>query len=412
MSEIKILHLSAADEYSGAGKAALLTHNSLLENKIESRILFLKSNLKGKFIYSFHRTNLFSRILRLFTSFLDRVYLFKYRRRRSDLFSPGKHGLSLKNNELLVWADVIHIHWANHGFVSLSEISHWNKPVIWTMRDMWAFTGGCHYTIDCNNYLNSCGKCPLLGSDNSFDLSYKMLNIKKEALNNSKILWVTISNWMKEKAELSSIFENKDINVIYSGVSARKFVLGDRAKLRNKYNFHDNKQYILIGAANLTELYKGYQFVIEAINKLPLEIEIITFGSKTIKDGDIKHRVHHFGIVAENILQELFSIANLFLGPSIAEAFGKTFLEAQLCGCPVVCFSNTGPSEIIQHRITGYISKFKDNEDLLNGILFCLNNRFDSSLIRMKSLEKFEIQQIVKQYINLYEKCHLDWSNN
>ncbi len=412
MKRIKVLHLSAADEYSGAGKAALMTHNFLLENKFESRILFLKSNRVGKSIYSFHRTHFINKFLRLFTSFLDRVSLLRYYKRRGELFSPGIHGLKLRKNKHLIWADVIHVHWANHGFISLSEISDWRKPVIWTMRDMWTFTGGCHYTMQCNKYLKSCGKCPLLGSNHNHDLSYRTLTIKKEKFQNSKILWVAISNWIKKKAELSSILEGKDIKVVYSGVSGREFNLGDKVKLRNEYNLCLDKRYILIGATNLTETYKGYQFAVEAINKLPIDIELITFGSKSFNCGDIRHQFHHFGIVSEVVLRDLFSIADLFLGPSIAEAFGKTFLEAQLCGCPVVCFSNTGPAEIIQHKITGYISNFKDSNDLLNGILYCLETKFNSTLIREAALEKFEIQKVVQQYIVLYEKSYLDWSSN
>ena len=37
--------------------------------------------------------------------------------------------------------DIIHIHWINQGFISLKSLSNIKKPTIWTMRDMWAFTG-------------------------------------------------------------------------------------------------------------------------------------------------------------------------------------------------------------------------------------------------------------------------------
>jgi hypothetical protein len=46
------------------------------------------------------------------------------------------------------------------------------KPIVWTFRDMWPMTGGCHYTLSCNNYKKTCGNCPQLNSNEKHDLSY------------------------------------------------------------------------------------------------------------------------------------------------------------------------------------------------------------------------------------------------
>jgi hypothetical protein len=62
-------------------------------------------------------------------------------------------------------ADVIHLHWVNQGFLSLKNIyqlSALGKPIVWTLHDMWAFTGGCHYSSDCVRFKEVCGFCPYL----------------------------------------------------------------------------------------------------------------------------------------------------------------------------------------------------------------------------------------------------------
>ena len=105
------------------------------------------------------------------------------------------------------------------------------------------------------------------------------------------------------------------------------------------------------------------------------------------------------------ILYRLYNCADIFLAPSIAEAFGKTFAEAQACGLPVVCFNETGPADIIEHLKSGYLAKFKDEKDLLKGLRFCLKTNFNRNYIGQRARKLFDVQQIIKQYITLYQKC-------
>ena len=106
----------------------------------------------------------------------------------------------------------------------------------------------------------------------------------------------------------------------------------------------------------------------------------------------------------------MYNAADVFIGPSIAEAMGKTFLEAQLSGIPVVCFDKTGPVDIVKHKKTGYIAKYKDDDDLLEGLKFCLNTKMNREFIRKSSVKKFNINTIAKQYIKIYEKSIMDRS--
>ena len=103
-------------------------------------------------------------------------------------------------------------------------------------------------------------------------------------------------------------------------------------------------------------------------------------------------------------MSKLYSAADIFLSTSIAEAFGKTVAEAQSCGLPVVCFNNTGPSEIVEHQKTGFISTFKDEESLELGINYLLQTKLDSIYIRNRAISKFNIDICAKQYFEIYNK--------
>lgn len=409
---MKILHLSAANDSSGAGKATILTHNALLKLGYVSKILFLKSKLRDSEIHSYHNKSFFHKLKRIFFTKFEQFPLLFYSKKNKRIFSPALIGLNLKKENLINWADVIHIHWSNHGFVDITEIVKWNKPIVFTLRDMWAFTGGCHYTFECTNFKNQCGKCPNLGSYKENDLSKLVLKRKIKHLGSAHINWVAISSWMQKKAKESTLLKGKKIPIIYSGVDITIFKIFDKIETRNKLNLPENKTILLFGATDLRERYKGFEYAKTLLNKLNNDFLVITFGSGNFKDNEITQQSIHFGKINTSKLCELYNAADVFIGPSIAEGMGKTFLEAQLCGIPVVCFDKTGPVDIVKHKETGYIAKFKDDYDLLEGLKFCLNTKINREFIRALSVKKFNINTIAKQYIKIYEKSIMDRPHN
>lgn len=399
---MKVLHISAASEFTGAGKATLLTHEELLNKGIDTKVLFQKSNLKEIGVYSFHRGNLFLKSRRfIFTSF-DRLILFFYPKRKF-FFSPGYFGVGLKKHFLIEWADIVHIHWSNQGFINIREIQSWKKPVVWTLRDMWAFTGGCHQSFSCDRYTMRCGHCVALGSVSDRDLSRKMLEIKLATYKELSIKWVAISSWILRQAMNSYVLGTFKIELIHSGVSSESFKVLDKVSLRAKYGFNNYDKIVLIGAGNLRSEYKGFQFVKDVLCEVDQNIFVLTFGADTFRANEVPQVAKHFGFVEGEILIELYNLSDFFFAPSVAEAMGKTILEAQFCGVPVLCFNNTGPADIVEHMSTGYLADFKSLEDLKLGFDLLMMNDWDSDYIRKRSIGLFDISLVADKYINLYQ---------
>jgi len=409
---MRILHLSAANESTGAGKAALLTHKTLIELGYNSKILFLKSSMNQDECYSFHILKPINGIYRLIITQLDSILVKFYFYRERNIFSPGIIGVKLKNNRLVKWADIIHIHWSNHGFINIKEIEEWNKPIIWTLRDMWAFTGGCHYSFDCKKYISRCCACPALGSKAKNDLSTIGFFRKLKVFNETNIKWVAISTWIKNKTKESKILYGQQLELVYSGVSSKDFYPIDKENIRKELNIPIEKKVILIGAGNLREKYKGFQFVLELLNKISNDVIVITFGSVTFLKNEIPQKYFHFGVCNNYKLNMLYNSADVFLGLSIAEAMGKTFVEAQMCGLPVLCFKDTGPEDIVEHKITGFLAKYKEIDDLLKGFNFCLAHNFDKKYINQRAIKLFEIHNVVNRYMEIYEKSIVDRNCN
>lgn len=400
--DMKVLHICSAHSNSGAGIAALNSHKDLIDKQVDSRLLFLTEDLSVERTYCYSN-NFLRRIKRYIVTFLDRLPVLFYNKRSSTLFSPGVIGVSLRYHPLVLWADVVHIHWANHGFVRLSEMKLWNKPVVWTLRDMWALTGGCHQSFECDSFMVNCGKCPSLGSVNDNDLSRFCYNRKRSVFETLDISWVAISTWMQRKALESNIVNTENIHIIPSGVSELEFYIKEGNSLRIHFGFKPNDTIILCGAGNLRSSYKGFRYMVDCLNKLPETYKVLTFGTTTFTDEEISQEFRHVGMVDSDQLVDIYNTSDLFLAPSIAEAMGKTIAEAQLCGLPVVCFENTGPEDIVLHKETGYIAKYKDVKDLCIGVQYCLNTRFDRQAVRNQVKSKFSISSCSLQYISLYE---------
>lgn len=124
--------------------------------------------------------------------FIDRAPLGLYG--GSDgVFSPGWLPESLSKRVDALDPDVLHLNWMGGGFLDVGNIADFDRPIVWTLHDMWPFTGGCHYTADCDGFESSCGSCPSLNSSRTFDLSKATWWWKRRTFRNADITVVSPS---------------------------------------------------------------------------------------------------------------------------------------------------------------------------------------------------------------------------
>src|SRR5580658_2709661 len=81
----------------------------------------------------------------------------KYRKQSEPRFTPALWANPLGVPIERFKPRLMHLHWLGAGVVSLDELARVDVPVIWTLHDAWAFTGGCHYAGTCNGYQRHCG---------------------------------------------------------------------------------------------------------------------------------------------------------------------------------------------------------------------------------------------------------------
>jgi glycosyltransferase involved in cell wall biosynthesis len=248
---IKVLHIIAGDLSGGAARGAHFLHQGLLDCGVESKILIQTSNEYDSNVQAII-TNRFHRIMKIFQRYLDNFLIESYRNRENIIFSTGMVGYDIRKYDVYQWADIIHLHWINNSMINIKLLKKIDKPIVWTMRDMWPMTGGCHLAMECQGYKTSCGYCPQLGSKSRFDLSWYILKRKKRYYP-KKLNLIAVSKWLAECAYSSDLFKGSDVRIIHNGIDTQAFFPIDREIARDLIGLPKHRKIVLVGAMNIHE---------------------------------------------------------------------------------------------------------------------------------------------------------------
>ncbi len=331
------------------------------------------------------------------------------------IFSPQWVPDSLASEVAKINPDVINLHWVCEGYMQIETLAKFNKPVVWTLHDMWAFTGGCHYSENCDRYMNSCGACPQLHSTKDTDISRWIWQRKAQGWQNLDLNLVTPSNWLAQCAKSSSLFKKYPVKVIANGLDAEVYKPLNRPQVRDSLNLPQNKQLVLFGAMQGTDdRWKGFSLLVLALQSLSKsgwqdKIELLVFGSSQPENPiDVGFKTHYLGRLEDESLAKVYAAADVMVVPSRYEAFGQTASEALACGTPVVAFDVTGLKDIVDGQQNGYLAKPYETEDLARGIAWVLEDPDRHQKLcrsaRLKVEEKFTLEVQARAYKNLYEE--------
>ncbi len=394
---MRVAHFFSGNPTSGAASGALNLCKGLIKENINIEIFNdqFDFNIKEKKI--FYKKNNLKNFFSIIRNIKDRSSFLSYKKKIK--FSNGTVGnLPISKDEINKF-DILHLHWINNGFFNIEYLNQIKIPIVWTIRDMWPFTGGCHYTLECQKFINECSKCPLIKSYyQNKDIIKSLFYKKKRILSDKKIYIVPISKWLEKQSKKSLLLKDKNFVQIYNSIDNENFYYEDINESRKFLGLPKNKFIILFGSQNLDDELKDNSKIIEIYKKLNNEYFFMSFGNKTSKFNGIKN----FGFIKDKkILRKIYSSANLFISFSKQEAFGKTLGEAILCNTPVVAKNNFSNLEIISNRENGFIV---ENDDYEEGIEWVRQNLDkNKKTFSLKLRNNFEIDYISKQYLELYK---------
>ena len=407
---MKILYVNNYDISGGAAQAAYRLYKGMSAANIDAEYLVARKHSKDRSIRTTYRIfpNFFSKA----HSFIDKLPLKLYSKKQEGVFSQAMVLTKAYHSITKLNPDIIHLHWIAGGFMRIEDIAKLREPILWTLHDMWAFTGGCHYDNNCEKYKVHCCKCPSLGSSKDHDLSYINFQRKQNAFKSLDLTIITPSNWLAECAKKSKILGEKPVHVIPGSIDINIFRPIEKSKAKKHFGLPLDSKIIMFGAMNaISDKRKGYEKLTLALDILfQYNFEnnkIVVFGSSNqqiTKNDD--PRFIYFGYFKDpESLSMLYSAADVIVVPSIQENLSNVVLEALSCGTPVVAFNIGGMPDMIEHKISGYLARPHDPKDLAAGINWVLNEAnypVTSNYCRNKAINNYSIDLCVKQHLNLY----------
>ena len=335
----------------------------------------------------------------------ERLFFLRFEKDKSIrfLFNPGIFGSDISRHPLIQQADIVHLHWVNFGFLSITDIAQLTKlqkPVFWTLHDMWAFTGGCHHSGTCEHFQKNCGDCKFLKNPNPNDLSHWIWESKKTSFASNNLHIITCSDWLGNRAKQSSILGQHPIKTIPNAIDT-DFFSPKAASL----GLDPQKNYLLFVAMRVNAPAKGFHLLREALHFLdPKKTELLIVGGEMTEELPLK--AHNFGQVTDPArMRDIYAAATVFVTPSLEENLPNTIMEAMACGTACVGFQVGGIPEMIEHEQTGYVAQAFDPADLAKGIQWCLQTKDAGIKSRERAVRLYDQSTVAKQHLAYYAQA-------
>jgi glycosyltransferase involved in cell wall biosynthesis len=351
---MRVLIISGEDLAGGGHRAAFRLHQALRGIGMESFMAVRRKHSSDCYVHKMTRSELGwppagRGYLDLLPSFLCR---------RSD--EPISLGLQSANLGKLVdrfKPDVINLHWINGGIASIRAVGALQVPVVWTLHDMWPFTGGCHYSGECTQYRASCEECPkiqpLLGARS---ITHWVYNRKRKHWKNKPLNAITPSAWMRDLALSSSLFGRANVTHIRNCIDPSVFNGKERERTRTELGLSASCKAILFSSANQPR--KGAFIIPELIRLLSTiapkhEWRFLFVGGVPPFLTSSEKIIRLPRTTDEARVASYYSASDLFVLPSLEDNLPNTISEALNCGTPVAAFPTGGIVEMIASERNG-----------------------------------------------------------
>ena len=334
--------------------------------------------------------------------------------------NTGMHSLNAFDSGLADWInrsdfDLVNLHWLGNELISIEEIARIQKPIFWTMHDMWPFCGTEHIDdLDHpGRYITGYGPGTRPTHYNGPDLDAWMWKRKKRAWSKKKLHLISPSHWLAQCSSASDLLQHQSCSVIPNCVDTDIFKPIDRRLARHILNLNPDKNYVLFGAVSSTgDKNKGFHLLQSAIQKLANydnikhNTELLIFGAHPPENPpDLSLPTNYLGNFSDEFsLALLYSAADVFAAPSLQENLPNTIIESICCGTACVAFSIGGVPELIKQGYTGTLIEPFEVEFFSSALYQHLAAPIDRNIIRQTALKYYHLTAVAQSYLLEYSK--------
>lgn len=417
---LKVVHLNTYDGNGGAGRACMRLNRALLSQNIDSKIIVHYKFGNNPDIKTFNG-NIIQKSYTAATIILERILAKRFLKPDSRTpFSFTWFGRSVIKHPDVKNADIIHLHWINHGFLDpkhIAEIRKLGKPVVWTFHDSNAFTGGCHVRYTCDHYQQQCGNCPLLINSADDDISHRIWQQKNKAYQQLDFNIIAPSLWMQDSVKKSSLMGGKAANNIPNTLETDVFKPINKKEAKAKTGLPTDKFIFLSGfMPSRKDLHKGTQYLLESMELLRQrlgaetdQIELVVFGNRGTENlPDFPFKTSFLGTINNDEKLALhYAAADAFLIPSLEDNLPYTVMESLSCGTPVIAFTTGGIPDMVRHQYSGYLAIYRSSDSFTDGMEWIIKHPERDKLnqqARQTIMDSFSEEVIAKKHIEVYNQ--------
>lgn len=309
--------------------------------------------------------------------------------------------------------DVVHLRNLHANYVNLPMLLRFlaenDIATVLTLHDCWFITGKCcYYThVNCERFISGCHDCPALSFDNSswfFDTSQKVWKDKKKLFQDiHRLAVVGNSEWTTEQARKSYLHNSAILTRVYNWIDMEQFYARETDELRSSLKLRKD-DFVILGVSQGWSKRKGLDIFISLAQKLP-SIKVILVG--IVSDaGELPSNILSVGPIKQvNELCKYYSLADVFINPSLQETFGKVSAEALCCGTPIIVNNATANPELVGEGC-GYVI----NNNNIDEYVTCIKKIIKSGKSHYTpkciafAKENFDKETNIKAYINIYHE--------
>lgn len=252
--------------------------------------------------------------------------------------------------------DIIQLHNLHGYYLNIQMLfdflKEYQKPVVWTLHDCWAFTGHCAYFdyVQCEKWKEECYKCP-----NRLQYPKSFIDNASENYEKKKNLFTSVTNltlvvpsvWLRERVE-KSFLQSFPVKVVYNGIDLEQFNY-EVKKMQFRQKNHIDDKIIILGVASVWSERKGLETFVQLSKRLPEPYRIVLVGLNAKQKKKLPPNIIGIERVeSKKELAEIYADADIFLNPSKEETFGLTTIEALACGTYSIVLRDTACAEIAE----------------------------------------------------------------
>ncbi len=318
-------------------------------------------------------------------------------------------------NKLLVELkpDIINVH-NLHGAnwsPALIETCLNYAPTVWTLHDMWSFTGRCAYSYDCQKFISGCDDtCPTWHERPA--LHPKRINAawqlrQKIFAKYPDLVAACPSRWLAKTAK-QGMWHRHRVEVISHNLPLDVYIPLERDLARHALGIETSMPVGLVVAHDLMERRKGINYLIEALSKINQPMTVVTLGQGKLLIENKNIHLHALGYIDHERSKVLaYNSADFLIHAAPVDNLPSVVLESIVCGTPVVGFPIGGMIDMVRPNQTGWLADKVDGQSLAmtieRAITDVRQNRILRQSCRAIAESEYALTMQAKQYYDLFQ---------